>query len=78
MSAIRPALAPTGRVLELVHESITSGAQRELMGKIWEKAQTDEPRKLLVVAWGRVRETFWGDGSSEEGNNGDSGKNEKR
>lgn len=48
------------------------------MGKIWEKAQTDEPRKLLVVAWGRVRETFWGDGSSEEGNNGDSGKNEKR
>ena len=82
MSSIRPALAPTERVLALVHESISSGAQRELMGKMWEKAQTDEPRKLLVVAWGRVRETLWGGSSSEgegrERSHGDGGKDEKR
>ena len=66
----RPALAPTGHVLELVRESVQSGAQRELWGRVWEKALSDEPRKLLVVAWGRVMENFWG---REEGEGSGSG-----
>ena len=49
--------------------------------EMWEKAQTDEPRKLLVVAFERIRETLMGgskEGEGKPGNNGDSGKNDKR
>ena len=80
-SAFGPVLAPTGKVLELVHDNYQSGAHKELMLKIWEKAQTDEPRKLLVVAFERIRETLMGgskEGEGKPGNNGDSGKNDKR
>ena len=34
-------LAPTGKVLELVHDNYQSGAHKELMLKMWEKAQTE-------------------------------------
>ncbi|KAI0687940.1 hypothetical protein C8T65DRAFT_675358 [Cerioporus squamosus] len=61
--SVRPALAPAGRVLALV----AANPHRELFERVWEKAKTDEPRKLLVVAWGRVMENFFG---GEEGGEG--------
>ena len=64
-------LAPAGRVFDLVQESVNSGAQKEFWGRVWEKAQTDEPRKLLVIAWGRVMENFLG---NEDERGGSSGK----
>lgn len=72
-------LSPTGHVLEVVKESLQSGAQKELAGRMWEKAWSDEPRKLLVVAWGRVKENFFG--GEEEGSHpssGQGGGNEKK
>lgn len=76
--SVGPALAPTGRVLALVAEN----PHRELLERVWEKAKSDEPRKLLVVAWGRVRENFFGgeDEGERRGGEGSTGKgkDEKR
>jgi len=36
-------LAPTHKVLVLTTESVTSGNQKKLAEKIWEKAGTNEP-----------------------------------
>ncbi len=75
--SIRPALAPAGRVLALV----AANPHRELFERVWEKAKTDEPRKLLVVAWGRVMENFFGGEDGGEGRGEGSrgkGKDEKR
>ncbi|RPD53412.1 hypothetical protein L226DRAFT_540469 [Lentinus tigrinus ALCF2SS1-7] len=76
--SVQPALAPAGRVLALVAES----PHRELFERVWEKAKSDEPRKLLVVAWGRVRENFFGGEGEGEGRGGEGsrgkGKDEKR
>ncbi len=75
--SVRPALAPAGRVLALV----AANPHRELFERVWEKAKTDEPRKLLVVAWGRVMENFFGGEDGGEGRGEGSrgkGKDEKR
>lgn len=68
-------------MLEVLRESIQSGSQKELAGKMWEKARSDEPRKLLVVAWGRVRENFFGgeeEGGQQNSGGGGGGKDEKK
>ncbi|KAI0808069.1 hypothetical protein C8Q74DRAFT_1230845 [Fomes fomentarius] len=64
---LKPALAPMGSVLALVRESVESGAQKEFWGRAWEKARSDEPRKLLIVGWEKVRENFWGKEDDENG-----------
>ena len=63
-------LNPASRVFDLVQESVTSGAQKEFWDRVWEKAQTDEPRKLLVIAWGRVVENFLGNEDERRGSSG--------
>lgn len=63
---LKPALAPMGSVLALVRESVESGAQKEFWGRAWEKARSDEPRKLLIVGWEKVRDNFWG--KEDDGN----------
>ncbi|TBU23835.1 hypothetical protein BD311DRAFT_50765 [Dichomitus squalens] len=66
-------LVPAGRVLEVVQESVSSGAQRDFWGRVWEKAQTDEPRQLLVVAWERMMENFFGKEDERGGGGGKAG-----
>ena len=71
-----PALAPTAAVLALVQDSIQSGAQRDLFGRMWDKALSDEPLKLLVVAWSRVLDNFFGSDDDDSSSSG-SGSNSK-
>ncbi|TBU59585.1 hypothetical protein BD310DRAFT_924579 [Dichomitus squalens] len=66
-------LVPAARVLEVVQESVSSGAQRDFWGRVWEKAQTDEPRQLLVVAWERMMENFFGKEDKSGGGGGKAG-----
>ena len=40
-------LQPTYHVLSIMHESFTSGEQKQFALRVWEKAQTDEP---LILA----------------------------
>ena len=55
---IRNVLAPTWKVLGVVRESIASGAQKELALRIYEKALTDEPIKLLRVVCSMIWENM--------------------
>ncbi|KAI8974008.1 hypothetical protein BD414DRAFT_498841 [Trametes punicea] len=55
---LRNVLAPSWKVLGLVRESVTSGAQMELAQRIYEKALTDEPIKLLRVACSMIWENM--------------------
>ncbi|KAG6866383.1 hypothetical protein C0991_004666 [Blastosporella zonata] len=48
-------LAPTRKALNIFQESLESGEQRELAGRVWEKARTTEP---FVLA-GRVFDTWY-------------------
>ncbi|KAI0827860.1 hypothetical protein BC628DRAFT_1317127 [Trametes gibbosa] len=54
----RNVLAPTWKVLEVVRESVQSGAQKELAHRIYEKAFTDEPIKLLRVCCSMIWENM--------------------
>ena len=44
--------------MSLAHQSLISGQQRQLVEKLWEKAQTDEPFKLARNAVMKVWEAF--------------------
>ena len=43
---VKKFLKPSGLVLNLFYDSVVEGHQREFFGRVWEKAQTDEPWKL--------------------------------
>lgn len=47
-------LAPTFKVLEIFHESVESGVQREFAGRVWEKAWTSDPYKLASTVCQRM------------------------
>ncbi|KAI9064560.1 hypothetical protein FKP32DRAFT_1591375 [Trametes sanguinea] len=64
-------LAPTWKVLGLVRESVSSGAQRELATRLYAKALTDEPIKLLRVACSMIWENM---GFSDDGEDSDDTK----
>lgn len=52
---IRNALAPANKVLNLTRDSLTSGQQVKFVGRLWEKAGTDQPfvlaRNVFQRAW---------------------------
>ncbi|KAI0688982.1 hypothetical protein BC835DRAFT_1283921, partial [Cytidiella melzeri] len=52
-------LTPTSKMLKLTADSITSGRQAELAGRLWEKAQTKDPfilaSNVLQKAWKTLR-----------------------
>ncbi|KAG6816578.1 hypothetical protein H0H87_004878 [Tephrocybe sp. NHM501043] len=45
-------LAPTQKALNIFHESVQSGEQREFAGRVWEKARTIEPFVVAGKAFG--------------------------
>ncbi|KAF9817070.1 hypothetical protein IEO21_03652 [Rhodonia placenta] len=51
-------LAPTRRLLALTNESVDSGAQVQLMQRMWEKAWTNEPFVLARNVCSRMWERF--------------------
>ncbi|KAK2463158.1 hypothetical protein APHAL10511_004813 [Amanita phalloides] len=51
-------LAPTVRVLGILHESIVSGEQKKFAVKVWEKAWTDEPFVLASRTFTRAYERW--------------------
>ncbi|CDO76387.1 hypothetical protein BN946_scf184578.g4 [Trametes cinnabarina] len=55
---LRNVLAPTWKVLGVVRESVSSGAQKELAVRLYEKAVSDEPMKLLRVACSMIWENM--------------------
>ncbi|KAI0332928.1 hypothetical protein GY45DRAFT_1359892 [Cubamyces sp. BRFM 1775] len=55
---MRNVLAPTWKVLGVVRESVASGAQKELAQRLFEKALSDEPIKLLRVASSMIWENM--------------------
>ena len=55
---VRNLLAPTQKLLSITHQSLVSGQQKQLVEKLWEKAQTDEPFKLARNAVMKVWEAF--------------------
>ncbi|KAI0665682.1 hypothetical protein C8Q78DRAFT_1063555 [Trametes maxima] len=57
-SQLRAVLAPTGTVLACVRESVASGAQAELAQRLYDKARTDEPIKLLRVCCALIWENM--------------------
>ncbi|OSC99802.1 hypothetical protein PYCCODRAFT_1415288 [Trametes coccinea BRFM310] len=61
-------LAPTWKLLGLVRDSVSSGAQKELATRLYAKALTDEPIKLLRVACSMIWENmgFSGDGEDSD------------
>ncbi|KAH9856046.1 hypothetical protein C2E23DRAFT_866592 [Lenzites betulinus] len=59
-------LAPTWKVLDVVRESVQSGAQTELAHRLCEKAFTDEPIKLLRVCCSMIWENM-GFGEDDDG-----------
>ncbi|KAI0629073.1 hypothetical protein C8Q77DRAFT_1212880 [Trametes polyzona] len=62
-------LAPTWKVLDVVRESVRSGAQAELARRMYDKALTDEPLKLLRICCSLIWENM-GFGDDEDGKNG--------
>ncbi|KAI0349968.1 hypothetical protein OH77DRAFT_1464639 [Trametes cingulata] len=62
-------LAPTWKVLDVVRESVSSGAQKELARRIYDKAFTDEPIKLLRVCASMIWENMgFGEDDSSDSN----------
>ncbi|KAF4567477.1 hypothetical protein EYR40_006481 [Pleurotus pulmonarius] len=57
-SKVENLLAPTHKLLGIVHESVTSGAQQELVQRIWEKAWTKDPYVLASRAFGLLWEKW--------------------
>ncbi|KAF8176515.1 hypothetical protein BJ912DRAFT_884522 [Pholiota molesta] len=55
---IRKLLAPSQQVLEILHESITSGEQKEFALRIWEKARSEEPWILAQRSLSRAYERW--------------------
>ncbi|KAF7980849.1 hypothetical protein HWV62_36499 [Athelia sp. TMB] len=58
-------LAPTFKVTNIVRESLGSGAQKELAGRIWEKAWTGEPWLLARNVCSRMWKV-WQDDSEND------------
>ncbi|KAF9501771.1 hypothetical protein BDN71DRAFT_1438440 [Pleurotus eryngii] len=57
-SKVENLLAPTHKLLGILHESVTSGAQQELVHRIWEKAWTKDPYVLASRAFGLLWEKW--------------------
>lgn len=62
-------LAPTGKVLKLTRQSITSGDQGRLAGVLWDKARTDQPFVLAKNVAQRIW-SVWTGGEGEDDENG--------
>ncbi|KAI0960746.1 hypothetical protein AcV7_000046 [Taiwanofungus camphoratus] len=60
-------LAPTYKLLELTHESISSGSQIRFAQRIWEKAWTNEPFILAQNVCSRMWES-WKKGPPDDSN----------
>ena len=60
-------LTPTTKILRMTRDSITSGRQLELAGRLWEKAQTKDPfilaGNVIDKAWKTLRNVDDDDGS---------------
>lgn len=51
-------MTPTYRVLSILHESITSGEQKQFVQRVWEKAGTEEPFILAERTLNRAYEQW--------------------
>ena len=58
MPQVGKLLAPSGRLLDMLRESFTSGAQQQFAERMWQKAQTDEPFKLFATVCSKAWQTF--------------------
>ncbi|KAF8967927.1 hypothetical protein BDZ97DRAFT_1916500 [Flammula alnicola] len=55
---INKLLAPSFQVLGILHESITSGEQKQFAKRVWEKAKTEEPFVLAQRTCSRAYEQW--------------------
>ena len=70
---VKKFLKPSGLVLNLFYDSVVEGHQREFFGRVWEKAQTDEPWKLAYNSVKRFYERW-----KQNARSGDDDEEEKR
>ena len=51
---LRNLFTPTQKLMSLTYKHVANGNQVKLAQKLWEKAQTDEPLKLVRNAMAKV------------------------